>query len=52
MSTPEQINDAEEAARRLGDLAAGIFPLAVMHVPIETARDAREMARRIGTPIT
>jgi maleylacetate reductase len=47
LSTPEQMNDAEQAARRLGDLAAGIFPLAVMHVPIETARAARDMARRL-----
>jgi len=47
LSTPEQLNDAEEAARRLGDLFAGIFPQAVMHVPIETAREAREMARRL-----
>jgi len=47
LSTPEQLNDAEEAARRLGDLFAGIFPQAVMHVPIETAREARDMARRL-----
>ena len=45
LSTPEQRKDAEEGARRLGDLAAGIFAEAVMHVPIETARAAREMAR-------
>jgi len=47
LSTPEQREDAEEAARRLGDLSAGIFPHAVMHVPIETAREARETARRL-----
>jgi maleylacetate reductase len=47
LSTPEQVKDAEEAAHRLGDLAAGIFPRAVMHVPIETAREAREAARRL-----
>jgi len=47
LSTPEQLKDAEEAARRLGDLAAGIYPRAVMHVPIETAREARETARRL-----
>jgi len=47
LSTPEQREDAEEAARRLGDLAAGIFPHAVMHVPIETAREARDTARRL-----
>ncbi len=47
LSTPEQLKDAEEAARRLGSLAAGIFPGAVMHVPIETARAAREAAKRL-----
>jgi len=47
LSKPEQVKDAEETARRLGDLAAGIFPLAVMHVPIETARQARDAARRL-----
>jgi maleylacetate reductase len=39
---------AEDLARQLGDAAAGIFAEAVMHVPIETARAAREMAVRIG----
>jgi maleylacetate reductase len=47
ISTPEQANEAQEAANRLGDLAAGIFPKAVMHVPIEIAREARETARRL-----
>jgi maleylacetate reductase len=47
LSTPEQLKDGEEAARRLGALFAGIFPQAVMHVPIETARAARDMARRL-----
>ncbi len=45
LSTPEQRSDAEDAARRLGDMAAAIFAEAVMHVPIETARAAREAAR-------
>jgi maleylacetate reductase len=48
LSTPEQLKDAEEASRRLGDMAAGIFPKAVMHVPIETAREARETAKRLN----
>lgn len=48
LSTPEQRVQAEDVARRLGDLAAGVFPEAVMHVPIETARAAREEARRLG----
>jgi len=48
LSTPEQRADAEEAMRRLGDMAAGLFTEAVMHVPIETARAARDMARELG----
>jgi maleylacetate reductase len=47
LSTPEQRGDAEEAARRLGDITAGVFAKAVMHVPIETARAAREMAKQL-----
>jgi len=46
LATPDQRKDAEEAARRLGDVAAGIYAEAVMHVPIETARAAREFAKR------
>jgi len=46
LATPDQRKDAEEAARRLGDAAAGVYAEAVMHVPIETARAAREFARR------
>lgn len=48
LSTPEQRALAEDAAQRLGDLAAGVFPEAVMHVPIETARAARDEAKRRG----
>lgn len=47
LSTPEQAADAERLAERLGDHAAGVFARAVMHVPIETAREAREVARRL-----
>jgi maleylacetate reductase len=47
LSTPEQRGDAEEAARRLGDMAAAIFAEAIMHVPIETARAARDAARKL-----
>ena len=39
---------AEDVARRLGARCAGIFPRAVMHVPIETAREARAEAKRLG----
>ena len=48
LSTPEQAHQAQMVADRLGSRAAGIFPRAVMHVPIETAREAREEARRLG----
>jgi maleylacetate reductase len=48
LSTPEQKAQAEDIARRLGERCAGIFPRAVMHVPIETAREARAEAQRIG----
>lgn len=48
LSTPEQRQGAEAIARRLGDRSAGVFDGAVMHVPIETARAAREVARERG----
>jgi len=48
LATPEQQTQAEDVARRLGDRCAGVFPRAVMHVPIETAREARAEARRVG----
>src|SRR5580698_5122285 len=47
LSTPEQLKDAEAAARRLGNLSVGIFDGAVMHVPIETARAARATAKEL-----
>jgi maleylacetate reductase len=48
LSTPEQADAARRVAEMLGERAAGVFPRAVMHVPIETAREAREEARRLG----
>jgi len=48
LSTPEQEAQAADVARRLGERCAGIFARAVMHVPIETARAAREEANRLG----
>ncbi len=48
LCTPEQRASAERVATLLGDRAAGIFDKAVMHVPIETAREAREVARQLG----
>jgi len=48
LATPEQNADAERVAAQLGSHAAGVYAKAVMHVPIETAREARELARRLG----
>jgi alcohol dehydrogenase class IV len=48
LCTPEQRGSAEHVAALLGPRAAGIFDRAVMHVPIETAREAREQAHRLG----
>src|SRR5512134_1080803 len=47
LATPEQRASAEQVAQMLGARAAGVFAQAVMHVPIETARQAREVARRL-----
>jgi alcohol dehydrogenase class IV len=48
LSTPEQRGVAEHVAQLLGARAAGVFDRAAMHVPIETAREAREVARQLG----
>ena len=48
LSTPEQRSSAERVASLLGGRAAGVFDRAVMHVPIETAREARALATRLG----
>lgn len=44
LSTPEQEGMAEAVARQLGTRAGGVFARAVMHVPIETAHEARRVA--------
>ncbi len=48
LSTPEQRADAARIADRLGDRCAGVFDKAVMHVPIEIAREARTLAATLG----
>ncbi len=48
LSTPEQRASAERVADMLGGRAAGVFDRAVMHVPLETAREARDIARQLG----
>lgn len=47
LCTPGQRADAERVATLLGMRAAGLFDQAAMHVPIETARAAREVARSL-----
>jgi maleylacetate reductase len=48
LSTPEQREQAEKLAIQLGNKAVGVFDRAVMHVPIESAREAREVAAKLG----
>ena len=45
LCTPGQRALAERVADLLGDRAVGVFDGAVMHVPIETAREAARGAR-------
>lgn len=47
LATPEQAALAAHVARALGERAAGIYAQAAMHVPMATARAAREEARRL-----
>ncbi|GJI87606.1 maleylacetate reductase [Duganella hordei] len=47
LCTPEQRPLAERVAVLIGQRCAGIFDRAVMHVPIETARAARNLARAL-----
>jgi alcohol dehydrogenase class IV len=48
LSTPQQRDQAEALAAQLGSRAAGVFAEAVMHVPVETARQARDFAAAVG----
>jgi maleylacetate reductase len=48
LCTPEQRSLAHDVAQRLGSRSAGIFDRAVMHVPIEVARDARSVASSLN----
>src|SRR3954454_14148727 len=47
LSTRGHRSSADDIATRLGDKAAGVFDRAVMHVPIEVAREARAVARSL-----
>lgn len=44
LSTPFQSDLAQEVSQQLGTLSAGVYSEAEMHVPIESARRAREFA--------
>ena len=48
LCTPEQRALAEQVSNLLGESAVGIFDRAVMHVPIETAEEARRIASQSG----
>jgi len=48
LSTPRQEALAKDISRRLGQRSVGVYPHAVMHVPIEVARKARDEAVRLG----
>ncbi|SEK11293.1 maleylacetate reductase [Paraburkholderia diazotrophica] len=48
LATPQQRAQAEQLAARIGPRAAGVYAEAVMHVPVETARAARDVAARLG----
>jgi maleylacetate reductase len=48
LSTPQQAAMASDISERLGARSVGIYPHAVMHVPIEVARKAHAEAVRLG----
>jgi alcohol dehydrogenase class IV len=48
LCTPEQRALAEHVSTLLGECAVGLFDRAVMHVPIETAEEARRIASESG----
>ena len=48
LCTPGQRLSAQDVARRLGARAVGVYDKAVMHVPIEAAQAAREVASSLG----
>lgn len=48
LCTPEQLELAARVSDILGEASVGIFDRAVMHVPVETAREACQIARDLG----
>src|SRR5260370_471462 len=47
LSTPQQREQAEALAERLGSRVAGVFAKAVVHVPVPAAREAPEYAAQV-----
>lgn len=52
LCTPGQTRLAAVAQEKLGSVAAGVYAKAVMHVPLETAREARAEAQRLRADCT
>jgi maleylacetate reductase len=48
LCSPEQEITGKQVADALGDRAAGVLPEARMHVPVEVARRARQLAGELG----
>ena len=48
LSTPEQADSVRKVGASLGARAAGVYDRAAMHVPIETAEEARRRAAELG----
>ncbi|WP_458782388.1 maleylacetate reductase [Arthrobacter sp. D3-16] len=48
LSTSYQEDLAREVSEQLGELSAGVHPEAEMHVPVESAHRAREVAKAAG----
>ena len=48
LSTPEQRASAAEVARALGARCVGTYDKAAMHVPVDTAEEARRVAKSLG----
>jgi maleylacetate reductase len=48
LCSPDQEVTGKQVAAALGERAAGVLPEARMHVPIEVARRARELAAELG----
>ena len=51
LSTPGQLNQAEELASLLGSVAVGIFSGAVMHTPVDVSEQAVTVAKELGADV-